>query len=58
MKNLTLKNLDKAKQLVIKKGYSAEEAENIALNAFAMVGVFGKTVEEYLNNMSDKEIKK
>lgn len=54
MKNLTLKNHKKATDLIIAKGYTKEEAENIAINCFAMASVFKSTVEIYINNLSDK----
>lgn len=41
MKNLTIKNLEKAKQLLIKKGYTKEQSENFAINAFAFYKLYG-----------------
>ena len=40
MKNFTLKNHERATKLIMKKGYNREEAENIAINAFAMYAAF------------------
>lgn len=37
MKYLTLKNMEKAVLMIMDKGYDREEANNMAINAFALV---------------------
>lgn len=55
MKRITLNNMNKAKKLIMQKGYSIKESENIALNCFAMAQSFGDNVEYYINKLSNKE---
>ena len=55
MKYMTLKNINKAIELIVAKGYSKANAQNIALNCFAMVGAFGGTVEEYISKLDKIE---
>ena len=55
MKYMTLKNINKAIELIVAKGYSKANAQNIALNCFEMVGAFGGTVEEYISKLDKIE---
>ena len=41
MKNLTIKNFEKAQQLLTKKGYTEEQSKNFAINAFAFYKFYG-----------------
>lgn len=55
MKYLTLKNMERAVAIVMDKGYSRKEANDIAINAFALVNQFSNSVEFYLAKIIPKE---
>lgn len=54
MKYLTLKNMERATQMIMDKGYDREEANNMALNCFAMVNQFSNSVEFYIGKILSK----
>lgn len=54
MKYLTLKNMEKATKMIMEKGYTREEANNMAINCFAMVNQFSNSVEFYIGKILDK----
>lgn len=53
MKYLTLKNMEKAVRIIQEKGYSKEEANNMAINAFALCQAnrYNRSVECYLSEI-------
>ena len=53
MKGLTLKNLEKATNLIMAKGYAKPQAEEIATTCFAMVSNFGGNVEDYIGKLGE-----
>ena len=53
MKRMTLNNIKKVTAAILLKGYTADQAENMAINCFAMVSVFGGDVEKYLYKIED-----
>ena len=55
MRYLTLKNVERATELIMAKGYSREEANNMAINCFAMVNQFSNSVEFYIDKIISKE---
>lgn len=54
MKNMTLKNLDKAMQIIMNKGYDKNEAENMAINCFVIAKQFNMSCEEAMCNIENK----
>ena len=49
MKLLTLENLEKAIYLIKLKGYDDKNTQRIAMDIFAIVEKYGKTVEFYID---------
>lgn len=54
MKYLTLKNMERAIKMIMEKGYTKEEANNMAINCFAMASEFSNSVEFYIGKIMDK----
>ena len=53
MKRLTLNNFAKATNLIMAKGYTKKQAEDIAINCFALTSNFGGNVEEYIQKIDE-----
>lgn len=56
MKNITVKNINKAAQMIMEKGYDRCEAVNLAWQSFrtARENNFIQPVEFYIDNIVDK----
>ena len=57
MKYKTLKNMERATQMIVDKGYDWEAANNMAINAFEQVQAnnFYNPVEFYIDKILSKE---
>lgn len=61
MKNLTYNNMVKATKMIEAKGYTHEEANDIAINCFAMYssykgsGYYAPNVEYFIGKIATKE---
>ena len=53
MKRLTLKNFAKATNLIMAKGYTKLQAEDMATNCFALASNFGGNVEQYIQKIDE-----
>ena len=53
MKRLTLNNFAKATNLIMAKGYTKAQANDIAINCFALASNFGGNVEEYIQKIDE-----
>ena len=53
MKRLTLKNFEMAMNLIMAKGYTKLQANDIALNCFALASNFGGDVEQYIQKIDE-----
>ena len=56
MKRLTLKNFAKATNLIMAKGYAKIQAEDMAINCFALNSTFGGNVEEYIQKIDEPTV--
>ena len=53
MKRLTLKNFEMAMNLIMAKGYTKLQANDIAINCFALASNFGGNVEQYIQKIDE-----
>ena len=53
MKRLTLKNFEMAMNLIMAKGYTRTQANDMAINCFALASNFGGNVEEYIQKIDE-----
>ena len=53
MKRLTLKNFEMATNLIMAKGYTKTQAEDMAINCFALTSNFGGNVEQYIQKLDE-----
>ena len=53
MKRLTLNNFAKATNLIMAKGYTKTQANDIAINCFALASNFGGNVEAYIQKIDE-----
>ena len=53
MKRLTLNNFAKATNLIMAKGYTKLQAEDMATNCFALASNFGGNVEQYIQKIDE-----
>ena len=53
MKRLTLKNFEMAMNLIMAKGYTKLQANDIAINCFALASNFGGNIEQYIQKIDE-----
>ena len=53
MKRLTLNNFARATNLIMAKGYTKTQSEDMAINCFALTSNFGGNVEEYIQKIDE-----
>lgn len=55
MRYVTLKNMEKATKMIMEKGYSKKEANDMAIKCFAMVNKHTPSVEFFISKIVNKE---
>lgn len=53
MKYMTKKNIEKVTNIIMKKGYDKNTAENIAINCFCIAQQFNEKVEDLIMRIED-----